>query len=98
MRLPQNYDPELLVVAITALDWSPDASAAAVKLIQAMVRERFAESLSTADAVWILGSLLNRRLIHMQSHPDDATQNAPGRKQLRRRTKYVQIPPDELDH
>jgi len=94
MRLPQDYDSEPLISALTALDWSHDPSVGAVKIIQATVKERFAESLSTSDAVWILGSLLNRLLIRMQTHPNDANKQVPDRK-LRRRSKYVQIPPDE---
>jgi hypothetical protein len=94
MRLPQDYTSELLIEAVTTLGWSPDASSGAVKSIQATVQERFAESLSTEDAVWILGSLLDRRLIRMQIHPDDASRHISNRK-VRSRIKYVRIPPNE---
>jgi hypothetical protein len=93
-RLPQDYTSEILIEAVTTLDWSQDASAGAVKIIQTSVQERFAESISTSDAVWMLGSLLDRRLIRMQIHPDDANKHGLEKK-LRRRAKYVRIPPDE---
>jgi len=95
MHLPQDYDSETLIEVVTTLGWSYDGSAGAVKIIQATVQERFAESLSTADALWVLGSLLDRRLIRMQIHPDDANKHGL-EKTLRRRAKYFRIPPDEL--
>ena len=97
MRLPQHYDSGPLVAAITALDWSQDAAAGAAKIIQTTVQERFGESLPTAEAVWLLGSLLNRRLIRMQTHPDDAHKHVPDR--TLRRAKYVRVPPaDHTSH
>jgi hypothetical protein len=95
MRLPQEYTSETLLEAVTSIGWSQDASAAAVKIIQVTVQERFAESLSTTDAVWILGSLLDRRLIRMQIHPEDASKQVSDRKS-RSRAKYVRISLDKL--
>jgi hypothetical protein len=97
MRLPKDYDSDPLIRAVTALDWSKDPSAGAMKIIQATVQERFDESLSTADAVWLLGSLLDRRLIRVQTHPDEADKRRTDAK-LRHRSKYFRIAPGDANH
>src|SRR4051794_16014767 len=94
MRLPQDYDSEILILAVTALDWRSDYSEAATRLIQSSITEHYGERLGEEDAVWVLGSLLNRRLIRMQVHPDEVGKSAADAK-IRRRARYVRIPPDE---
>ena len=93
MRLPQDYDSEPLVEAIIANDWSRDHAAAATKIIRALIAERYGERLDNYDAIWLLGSLLNRRLLRAEIHPNDVSPRGSDARQ-RQRTKYVRIPPD----
>ena len=93
-RLPKDYDCEPLVNAIVALNWSPDHAKAATRIIQSMVTDSDGNRFDDDDAVWILGSLLNRRLIRMQVHPDDVAKAAANPK-VRRRARYVRIPQSE---
>src|SRR4051812_47102749 len=94
MRQPQDYDPEPLIQAIVALDWNTDHANGAARVIQSTVADRYGEQLGDEDAVWILGSLLNRRLFRMQIHPNEVGKHATDVK-VRRRAKFVRIPPDE---
>ena len=93
MRLPQDYDSAPLVDAITDLDWSRDHARDATRVVQSIILERYGEQLDDEDAAWLLGSLLNRRLIRAQIHPDAGELiPMPGSK-LRPKAKYVKIPP-----
>lgn len=69
-HLPQHYGSERLIAALIELDWSTAASGA-IKAIQATVREWFGEWVDAEDAVWILASLRDRRLIRTEIHPDE---------------------------
>jgi hypothetical protein len=93
MQLPHDYDPELLIDAVTALDWSAEHPSDAVRAIQAIVQSKFGEELSDDDALQLLGYLLDRRLIRTQIHPD--SQELVGWQSVRRRAKYVRVPPGE---
>ena len=96
-RLPQNYDSEILIKAVTALDWNKDPSAGALKTIQATIHKHLGESLSSADAAWLLGSLLDRRLIRMEIDPDEVHKPGTSRN-FRRRGKYIRVPPRDATH
>jgi hypothetical protein len=91
MRLPQEYPSEPLIEAITALDWRVGHAEAATKVIQLVVAERFGEQLDEEDAVWILGSLLNRRLIRAEFDPEELLTRR-GDLKRRPRARYVRIP------
>ena len=93
-HLPQHYSSERLVAAVTAFDWSTDAASSAIKIIQATVHEWFGEVLTSGDAGWILGSLLDRRLIRSETYPDGRGAGGP-KDTFRRRSRYVKLAPDE---
>jgi hypothetical protein len=86
----EDYDPEPLVEAVTALDWSPDHPAQAMRALQATVQKNLGEELSDAEAMKLLGSLLDRRFIQTQMHP--GALHLVGRQAMRRPAKYVRVP------
>jgi hypothetical protein len=93
MRLPQDYDPEPVVAAVTALDWSTEHPYHAVRAIQAIVRIKFGEKLSEEDSMQFLRYLLDRQFIRTQVQPDES--KLTGWRQTGRAAKYVRVPSDE---
>ena len=63
MKTLDDYDPEPLVEAVTALDWSTDHPAEAMRAVQSIVQIKLGEELSAGDAMKLVGHLIDRHFI-----------------------------------
>lgn len=63
----KEYLPELLIEAVTSLDWNVDHPRLAMKALQDAVLKHTGDHLSEIDALKVLG-----RLVERQIHPDES--------------------------
>jgi len=97
VRRPENHDPEPLIEAVTALDWSTHHASEAVLVIQSAAQTNFGAEFSEDDAFWWLTYLVDQHLISSRIHPDDKLLQLGWTTTRRRRAKYVRVPLDERD-
>jgi hypothetical protein len=89
----KDYDPEPLIEAITALDWSTDHPDRTMKAIQDTVRKNFGDELSQPDAMKLLGNLVERRFIRTQVDPPPTA--GTGWRGVALKAKYFRVPDNE---
>jgi hypothetical protein len=92
MGSPKEYNPEPLVEAVTALDWSVEHGKLAMKAIQETVLKMTGDDLSDTDAVKVLGRLIDRKLIRSRVDSVTAGRSPNGRIAPRRKARYVRVP------
>jgi len=90
----QQY-AEPLIEAVTRNDWSVDHPRHAIKAIQETILEKTGDDLSDADAIIVLGRLLERRLIKTRIDPPPTNLAETGRAVHGRKAKYFRVPDNE---
>lgn len=88
MGTPKEYAPEPLIEAVTCLDWNIKHATHAMKAIQETVLKNTGDDLSEADAIKLLGRLVERKLIRTQIDP---SANVPATRWTARKAKYFRV-------
>jgi len=95
MRTLKEYDPEPLIEAVTGIDWDMEHARHAVQAIQETVLKNTGDHVSDADAVKLLGRLVERRFIRTRMDSPDGRIAATGWSGRARKAKYFRVPEDE---
>jgi hypothetical protein len=84
--------PGTLIEAVTGLDWSREHAKGGIKAIQETVLKNTGDELSDADAVKVLGRLVERKLIRTRIDP---SATVPETRWTARKAKYFRVPENE---
>lgn len=90
--MSNDYNTEFLIECVTSIDWSHEHAKLAVQAIQETVRTKYGHDLSDANAIKLLGRLIEGGLIRT-GIGDQA--RVAGKNGLFRKAKYFRIPKGE---
>jgi hypothetical protein len=95
MNSLKEYEPEPLVETVTGLDWNMDHARHAMRAIQETLRTNAGDDLSDADAIKLLGRLVERRFIYTRMKSLDDRVAETGWRGRARHAKYFRVPDNE---